>query len=181
MRQIGPADFRDLREYWADPEVGRYAWGPLSDEQIAAQIDDHTGGEPGGPGVPLFLAVVLNGKVIGDVPLTVTDPYARQGTIGFTFNPRFTGRGYATRAVAAALGFGFVQLGLHRIDATTDVRTERSWRLMERVGMRREAHFVHCGNRNDEWVDDYVYAMLDSEWRDRHPELVAVVRSEAGT
>ena len=178
IRQIERRDFKDLREYWSDPDVTRYNWGPLPDDQIAAQIDDWAQVEVGGPGVALFLVAVLDGKVIGDCPLTITSPYERQGEVGFTFNPRFTGRGLATRTVAAVLGFGFLQLGLHRMDATTDVLNERSWRLMERVGMRREAHFVHCRNINGEWVDDYVYAMLDSEWHDRHPELVAVVGVE---
>jgi RimJ/RimL family protein N-acetyltransferase len=48
--------------------------------------------------------------------------------------------------------------------AAVDVRNEPSWRLMERVGMRREAHFVHDNLMGDEWIDDFVYAMLEDEW-----------------
>jgi RimJ/RimL family protein N-acetyltransferase len=181
LRRFEPNDLYDLREYWADPEVMRYNWGPSSDEQIGATIAAQAEIEVGGPGAPLYLAVVLNKRVIGDCQLTIVSLDDRQGAIGFTFHPFFTGRGYATRSVVAALGFGFVQLDLHRIDATTDVRNERSWRLMERVGMRREAHFVHSSYINGEWIDDYVYAMLDSEWRSRYPELLAVVEVGNGS
>src|SRR5262249_27418806 len=113
--------------------------------------------------------------VIGDCQLTVTSVEDRQAELGFAFNPRYTGRGLATRAVTAVLGFGFVQLGLHRIIASTDTRNERSWQLTERGGMRREAHFRHDNFVNGEWMDSFVYAMLDDEWRVRHPDLVAAV------
>ncbi|MGQ0633036.1 MAG: GNAT family N-acetyltransferase [Planctomycetaceae bacterium] len=53
---------------------------------------------------------------------------------------------------------------MHRIVAAVDVRNDRSWRLMERIGMRRAAHFIHDARAKDEWVDDYVYAILESEW-----------------
>jgi RimJ/RimL family protein N-acetyltransferase len=178
IRRIGPDDFEDLREYWSNPESNRYNWGPYTDDQVVATIEAQGEVEVGGPGAALILAVVLDGKVIGDCQLTVTSPDDCQGEIGFTFNPQFTGRGLATRAVAAVLGFGFVQLGLHRIEATTDARNERSSRLMERAGMRREGHFIHSSNSNGEWVDDYVYALLDHEWHDRHPDLATVVPVE---
>jgi RimJ/RimL family protein N-acetyltransferase len=48
---------------------------------------------------------------------------------------------------------------------------------MERVGMRREAHFVHDGFVRGRWVDVFAYAMLADEWAARHPELIPVVRS----
>jgi RimJ/RimL family protein N-acetyltransferase len=46
---------------------------------------------------------------------------------------------------------------------------------MERVGMRREAHFIHDGFVKGRWVDVYAYGILDDEWQARHPDLVAVV------
>jgi len=47
--------------------------------------------------------------------------------------------------VAGTLGFAFEQVGLHKVTAATITENEPAWRLMERVGMRREAHFVHDG------------------------------------
>ena len=66
---------------------------------------------------------------------------------------------------AAMLGLGFDDLHLHRIEGRCDPRTSRSWRLLERLGMRREAHFRENEIFKVEWGDEYVYALLASEWR----------------
>jgi RimJ/RimL family protein N-acetyltransferase len=113
-----------------------------------------------------------NGDPSFRLPASVEDS---QAEIGFALNPWFTGRGLATRAVAAGLSFGFVQLGLHRIIACMDDRNERLRQLAERVGMRREAHFRHDNFVKGEWMDSNVYAMLDDEWRRHSPELVAAL------
>jgi len=160
-------DYADLCDYYSAPEVARYQfWEPFTEEQVAHLIESQASVMPSDPGVAFVLAVVLQAedRVIGDCSLTITSDEDRQADIGFAFNPRYHGNGYATKAVNATLGFGFRELGMHRISGATDVRNERSWKLMERVGMRREAHFVHDCHSKGEWVDDYLYAMLEDEW-----------------
>ena len=169
LRRLEPRDVADLLEIKSDPEVVRYElFGCWSESDAQHCIQEQMQIHPGDPGVPLILAVelVAEQKLIGDCQITISSPHDRQGEIGFAFNPRFSGRGYASRAVHATLGYGFAALDLHRIIAAADVRNERSWKLLERIGMRREAHFRHCNLVADEWVDDYVYAMLDHEWRE---------------
>jgi RimJ/RimL family protein N-acetyltransferase len=167
LRRVEYDDEADLFEYYGDPEVARFQfWIPRTIEQIDQIVAQQLETRLGDPGVPYMMVAVLkaDGKVIGDCQLTITSVEDRQGEIGFAFNPRYSGRGLATRAVTAAIGFGFARLNLHRIVAAVDVRNERSWRLMERIGMRREAHFLHDARGKDEWIDDYVYAVLESEW-----------------
>jgi len=65
------------------------------------------------------------------------------------------------------LGLGFGSLGWHRIIGCCDARNEASARLMERIGMRREAHFVHGEIVKGEWADELVFAILDHEWMAR--------------
>jgi RimJ/RimL family protein N-acetyltransferase len=176
LRRVTAGDARDLLEYRSDPEVARYQYNePATAERIADIIDLQTRFEAGDPGPPLLLAVVQGGKVIGDCQLVITSPEHGQGEVGFTFHPKFTGRGLATRAVTATLGFGFCQLRIHRIVGATDVRNERAWQLMERVGMRREGHLLHDAFAKGRWVDVFTYAMLADEWHQRYPELVPVV------
>jgi len=62
------------------------------------------------------------------------------------------------------LGYAFESLEMHRVRATTDVHNERSWRLLERVGMRREAHLPRNTFVKGEWIDDYLYVMVADEW-----------------
>jgi len=176
LRRVRREDAADVLAYRSDPAVARQQyWEPFNLEQVQTLIANQAHVKPGMFGVALVFAVEYEGKVVGDVPLTINVPEHKQGEVGFSFHPGCTGRGLATRAVAAVLGFGFVQLGLHRITAATFTDNERAWRLMERVGMRREAHFVHDGFVRGRWVDVYAYGMLEEEWRARHPELVAAV------
>jgi RimJ/RimL family protein N-acetyltransferase len=59
----------------------------------------------------------------------------------------------------------FEDLGVHRVVAGCFVDNEASWRLMERIGMRRESHTVRDGlHRSGQWLDGYTYALLADEW-----------------
>jgi RimJ/RimL family protein N-acetyltransferase len=166
LRRVVYDDRADLIEYYGDPEVSKFQfWEAWSLEQIDQLIAQQLEIRIGDPGVPLILVAVLTSeaKVIGDCQLTINSVEDRQGEIGFAFNPAFSGRGLATKVVTAAIRFDFARLNLHRIVASVDVRNEKSWRLMERVGMRREAHFLHDAHAKHEWTDDFVYAILESE------------------
>lgn len=121
------------------------------------------------------VAIELDGVVIGDLMIKVGDAYAQrevvaqargaQAELGWTLNPDFQGKGYATEAVRAGIEICFAQLGLHRIEAGAFAANEPSWRLMERVGMRRESYSVKDAlHRDHGWVDGVMYALLREEW-----------------
>jgi RimJ/RimL family protein N-acetyltransferase len=176
LRRLQPNDAADVFAYRSDPAVARHQyWEPLNANQVAILIADQARIEPGMYNVPLILAAEYEGKVIGDFSLTINAPEHAQGEVGFAFHQGYTGRGFATRGLAAVLGFGFLQLRLHRITSHAFTDNERAWRLLERVGMRREGHFIHDGLVQGRWVDVYAYGILADEWRMRHPELVAAV------
>ncbi|MBD3673028.1 MAG: GNAT family N-acetyltransferase [Planctomycetaceae bacterium] len=169
LRRLEYSDATDLFEIYSNPDVARYQFfTPWTMEQVEQFVYSQSDVFVGDPGVPFVLVAVLlaEKKVIGDCQITINSVQDRQGEIGFTFNPLFSGHGFATKTVHAALGYGFTRLNLHRIIAGVDARNEQSWRLMERVGMRREAHFVHANLVEGKWIDDYIYAMLEDEWKE---------------
>ena len=93
-----------------------------------------------------------------------------QAELGWALRPEETGKGYATEAVEAALRICFEDLELRRVAASCFAANTASYRLMERVGMRREA----CTTKDSlhpsgEWMDGYSYAILADEWRQLHP------------
>ena len=120
-------------------------------------------------GDKLVLAVDLRetGELIGEISLIWRSEIARQGELGYIFNPEFHGQGYATEASAALLDIGFSEIGLHRIMARCDARNSASWRVMERLGMRREAHYREHARFKGEWDEEFVYAILEDEWAAR--------------
>lgn len=112
------------------------------------------------------LAVVRqdDGAVVGEVLLKIASLAALQLEVGYIFNPRHAGQGYATESVAAMLEWGFNGLGAHRIFARLDALNAPSVKLVERLGLRREAHLIQNDRFNGQWGDEYIYALLHSEW-----------------
>jgi len=122
------------------------------------------------------LVVELDGVVIGDLMVAIEDAWAQtevaeqakgvQAELGWCLDPRFQGRGYATEAVSALIRICFEVLSLRRVTANCFADNEASWRLMERVGMRRELYTLRESlHRSGEWLDGMGYALLADEWR----------------
>ena len=122
------------------------------------------------------IVVELDGRVIGDLMLEVQDAWSQtevadrargtQGELGWVLHPAHTGRGYATEVVRALLDIAFDELQLRRVTAACFAANEASWRLMERLGMRRETYNVRESlHRSGEWLDGMVYALLADEHR----------------
>jgi RimJ/RimL family protein N-acetyltransferase len=123
------------------------------------------------------LVVEHEGRVIGDLMVRIEDAWAqkevadqargRNAELGWVFDPTQQGHGYATEAVRELLRICFAGLGLRRVTALCFADNVPSWRLMERVGMRREEHNVRDSlHRSGEWLDGFGYALLADEWRD---------------
>jgi RimJ/RimL family protein N-acetyltransferase len=117
-----------------------------------------------GQAVTLAVELLDSGQVIGDVTLFRVSTEQEQGEIGFVFHPDFHGRGYAGEAAKALLDAAFDDLGMHRVIGRCDVRNAASAALMERLGMRKEAHFVRNEYLKGEWTDELVFALLTEEW-----------------
>jgi len=120
----------------------------------------------------------LDGVVIGELMVGIEDCWAqaevaeqargRQAELGWVFSPGHAGRGYATEAVRELVRICFTELGLRRLTANCFAGNEASWRLMERVGMRRELYTVRDSlHRSGQWLDGIGYALLADEWQEQ--------------
>ncbi|MFI6101089.1 GNAT family N-acetyltransferase [Lentzea sp. NPDC051213] len=174
LRPFEEGDLDDFHAYRSREEVTRYVYDEPSDRADATRRLTNAIGmsELTEEGDWLVMAVYSPEaeRVIGDVVLKWLNEKERQGELGYIFNPEFQGKGFAREASEAILSLGFDELGLHRMTATCDPRNEPSWRLMERLGMRREAHFRECEKLGGEWADLLVYAILAEEYRSRADE-----------
>jgi RimJ/RimL family protein N-acetyltransferase len=169
LRPFTGGDFDDLYAYQSRPDVAQYLRWDARDhvqvrEALARQCDETV---LRADGDWLTFAVVWReaGTVVGEAGLKLISGENRQGEIGFVFNPDYQGRGLATEAATALLMLGFGTIGWHRITGSCDARNRRSALLMQRIGMRQEAHFVHNQIVKGQWTDELIYAVLDHEWR----------------
>lgn len=167
IRRPTPADEEAMWAYRCLPEAGRWTgWAPRDRADwsgiLAARLSR-------------FLLVEREGELIGDLMVTVGDGWAQrevagdgratQAELGWTLAPAAQGRGFATEAVRELLRLCFEDLGLRRVVANAFAGNEASWRLMERIGMRRETHGVQDSlHRELGWVDGVGYALLAQEW-----------------
>jgi RimJ/RimL family protein N-acetyltransferase len=168
LRPFIAADFEAMYAMRSDPEVARYLYQePLSAQEtrdslarkmaLPAWADE---------GDWLGAAVVEreSGLTVGDVALHWVSERDRTAEIGFTFEPRWQGKGFATEAARALVDWAFTSAGMHRVIGRTEARNAASARVLEKLGMRLEAHLVENEWIKGEWQSEFVYAVLDREW-----------------
>lgn len=171
LRPLSVADIPALVSYHALADVHNFLpFGAIDAENIKARITNgpwsHSTLEQEGD--VLVLGVELEtGELVGDVMLRWRSSEHQCGEIGYVFHPRHAGHGYATEAARALLGLAFGELDLHRVIARIDPRNVASIAVVERLGMRKEAHLVENMWLKGEWTDEVDYAILESEWADQ--------------
>ena len=166
LRHFTDADLPAFMAYRKDPEVARYqSWEGISEAEARAFIQGQKELQPGpGEGFQIAIELKETGALIGDCYFMIHEYDARQAEIGYTLSRAYQGRGFATEAVSSFLTYAFLAFDLHRIIAITDCENIASVALLERLGMRREGHFLQNVWFKGKWGDEYLYAILREEW-----------------
>jgi RimJ/RimL family protein N-acetyltransferase len=167
IRRPEAADAEAMFRYRSDPLVIRYqSWEPGSVEEVRTFLAGlpELGEETPGRWYQVGLFLKSSGELIGDCGIQVQVHDSRQVEVGITLAREFQGRGFATEALRALIGYLFEELGKHRVFGSVDPRNGPSMALLERVGMRREAHFVESLWFKGAWADDVIFAMLRREY-----------------
>jgi RimJ/RimL family protein N-acetyltransferase len=166
LRPPTVADAPAIAAYKSSPDVTRWVpHGPLPVEAIAERAGRAlTGLDDEGQSLNLLVHERGSGGLVGDVVLFWRSREHRAGELGYIFDPAFAGRGYATEAAREVLRLAFDKLGLHRVVGRIYAENLASARVLERLGMRREAHFLSNETLRGEWTDEIVYALLEHEW-----------------
>src|SRR5919107_3868931 len=173
LRRFKESDLAPFMAYRNDPEVAKYQiWDYCDKQEATAFIREMESARPGVPGEWFQFAIESKetGTLVGDCALQVDGQEPYRAEIGFTLAREHQGKGFASEAVSCLLDFAFASLELHRIFAIADCRNKPSWRLLERVGMRQEGHFLENVWFKGEWSDEYLYAVLKDEWLDRRTD-----------
>lgn len=167
LRGFKPEDFEAYSAYRSLPAIYRYLYSaPPSLEEMRERFDASLNTRLSEDGDILRCAVVRreDGVLLGQVSLKLASKAAGQAEVGYIFDPAHGGKGYATEAVRAVITLGFESFGLHRIFARLDAKNTASAGVVERLGLRREAHLIENDRFNGVWGDEYIYAVLSREW-----------------
>jgi RimJ/RimL family protein N-acetyltransferase len=169
LRRFCKEDWKDLFDYLSQEAVVKYEpYGVFSEEACKEEAINRSQNEA-------FWAVCLKAenKVIGNIYFKQQEPLQfLTWEIGYVFNPAYYGQGFATEACKRILEYAFTQLGAHRVIARCNPENTSSWRLMERLSMKREgyfrkpAFFQTTGEGKPIWHDAYQYSILEEEFAD---------------
>ena len=166
LRRFLPDDWQDLFEYLSQKEVVKFEpYDVFTQEQAKQEAINRSNN-------PDFWAVCLKdtGKLIGNIYLAKQEVDTWE--LGFVFNCTYQGKGYATEATKALIDDLFSNNNARRIIAMCNPLNTASWKLLERLNMRREGHllkntwFFKDENGNPIWQDTYEYAILKEEWQE---------------
>jgi RimJ/RimL family protein N-acetyltransferase len=164
IRSFNRKDWKDLYEYLSDENVIKYEpYGAFTEEQCKQEAIQRSRNEA-------FLAVCLKdtGKLIGNLYFEERD----YGTweLGYVFNAAYQHQGYAAEGARAVIDRAFREGTARRVAAMCNPENTASWKLLERLSMRREGHLIKNiyfnldENNNPIWQDTYEYAVLAEEW-----------------
>lgn len=168
VRRFGADDWADLHAYLSLAETYRFEpGGPIGVDEAKALAVQRASADD-------FFAVCLKatGRMVGHVYLGPAE--AREfmtWELGYIFNPRYHNQGLCTEAARLVVAHAFDTLGAHRVVAYCDPLNVASWRVLEKLGLRREACFRrNAFFRRDEggcplWHDSLCYAVLADERR----------------
>jgi RimJ/RimL family protein N-acetyltransferase len=172
LRPFTLDDVEDVLEYTNDPEWARYQVNippvPLSRkeaEKLVAMFSDPAKWVK--IGILKMFALVFEGKVIGEIVLNQRDedrPNERV-ELAYSLSRQHWGKGLMTEAARAVMNWAFQTYSFNRIYATCDPRNERSWQVLERLGMKREGLLRNHLKWNDEFRDQLYYGILRAEWK----------------
>ena len=168
LRPFLASDLETLHAIHGDEENARWLYndaGTLAETRKLLALKT-AGSALRAEGEWLSAAVELRptGELVGDISLLWASVPQRQGELGFVFHRAHQGSGYATEAAWPMLAFAFEVVGLHRVIGRLEPRNRGSACVLEKLGMRREAHLVENEWVKGEWQSELVYAILAREW-----------------
>lgn len=166
LRAVEPRDVEDFHRWFNDPDVTgtlgvRY---PMS---VGAEREwvEHAG-------VPSyanchFAVETLDGVLLGSCGLFETaQPENRCAQLGITLgNKAYWNRGYGTDTMRMLCGFGFGEMGLHRIELMVFAHHAAARRVYEKVGFAEEAYAREAHWGDGAWWDVVHMALLEGELR----------------
>ncbi|HWE48694.1 MAG TPA: GNAT family N-acetyltransferase [Bryobacteraceae bacterium] len=168
LRPFRLDDETAVHAYTSDPEVTRYtSWTPHTPAATRARLRAWVADQEHLPRTSIHLAIESreHRMAIGWAGFVSIDADRQTGIFGYLLNRDFWGKGLASEAAAGLVRWGFTELNLHRVVAEVSAENVPSTKILEKLGMRREAHFRKNIMKDGEWRDTFLYALLREEWQ----------------
>ena len=170
LRPLREPDAAALFAIFADPRVARYLSKPpwtgigIAHERIAKDIEAMSDGRYACFGIER----TNDGRLLGECSLFNLQEQCRRAEVGYALAFEAWGKGYMNEALSSLLEFGFLELGLNRVEADIDPRNLASAKSLERLAFKKEGHLRERWIVAGEVSDSGLYGLLASEWMARN-------------
>lgn len=164
LRELEFSDWEQVHRYASLKEVCQFQpWGPNSQEETKGYVEIAMIDGKRHSRTRYVLGVIIKktGQFIGAGELNIRDTINREGEIGYILHPDEWGRGFATEIAQLLIDLGFNTLHLYRIFATCDPRNSASFRVLEKIGMKREGRLRDHMLLRGGWRDSLLYSIAD--------------------
>lgn len=166
LRGIEEKDIDRLYTLFSNPQVMRY-WsrGPMTNRQEAIDYANTIiEGFATRNVLNWIIADLESDQMIGTCTLYEINPQHARAGLGYALMPEYWGKGLAHDAASLAISYGFLELGLHRIEADTEPNNLRSNKVLERFGFQREGLLRERFFHPDGLQDSLIFGLLKPEW-----------------
>lgn len=167
LRNLEPQDFDSVHAYASEPEVVKYMeWGPNTESDTRNFLNESIALNSKNPRLDYELAMILKeGNIlVGGGGIHVSNRENNEGWIGYCYNKNYWGKGFATEAAQALVKFGFEELQLNRIFATTAPGNQGSQNVLKKVGMKHEGCMRQHKLVRGKYRDTELFAVIKTDY-----------------
>ncbi|MFT5104145.1 MAG: ribosomal-protein-alanine N-acetyltransferase [Candidatus Latescibacterota bacterium] len=165
LSPITEIDFSDIHEMYCFYEVAKYNTIGIPKDLLETSI--MLAKVMANPDKKVWMIRGKNtGVYIGEIGMTLSSAKYAKGEIYYNLHPNLWGQGFGSEALKAIVCYGFETLNLHRIEAGVAVENAKSVSVLEKARMRREGTCRKILPLEAGWMDNYMYAILNTDARD---------------
>jgi len=165
LRELEPADARNLASSFADPEVRKYIpQPPAAAEDFVRFIRWARTQRESGTVLTFGFAPGPDQPAAGVLQLHELEPPFKTAEWGFVLGRAHWGTGLFNKAAELFLRFAFDTVGVQRLEARAMAENVRANAVLRRMGSTGEGHLRRSFLLGGQYHDDLLWALLKSDW-----------------
>ena len=167
LLEFTDSDYQALRDMDTRAEFNTFEREVVTEADTRQALDESISTQLDLPRTVYRLAITIKPSEMVKGVIKIHCLYAkiREWEVGWAIHPDEWGRGFATEAAWHVINWAFNQFNLHRVVAYCHVNNAPSVRVMEKLGMHQDGRLRETRWLKSGWWDEYVYAVLDNEWK----------------
>ena len=163
LRQITPADVKEIFELRSDKDTMKYIPRPLcvTHEDALALIHMMQQKIETNEGINWAITLKNDDKLIGFIGHYRIQWEHFRSEIGYMVSPDYNGKGITTEAIKLLVDYGFNDMKMHSLEAVIDPENTASARVLVKNGFVKEAHFIENEFFDGKFLDSVIYSLVN--------------------